>query len=415
MSTEAASNQTELMLNQLQLGVTGTTVVMICRMWDVNAATGRYLSTDFIVSDVEGNLMHCTTRGSITHNFLRLKEGAIYSVKNLAVQPNKDDFRVMRYADFMLEFNGATTVCKAFVKYEGFIRSTQENTGSRTLDFYIANCRGKSIRVMLWGGLDELLVEKRTHHVRLYLIVLTAVTVKLYNSNTSSTLIVDNDQIPVLKQLKKDDSGVELTKETLPAANIEAKADTLKNLLMWPSLTFNCEVKIDKVRTKRGWNYPSCGGEKCKKGMITRKEGKLWCDSCNNPVEYPLELEVSNDTAKAVVVMFDETAATLVKCSADLILGSEEEHSGLPPAIANIVATSHTLELKSHINYEHGTYESFTCWKVVTDEVMEESASFGMVAANAGSKAPVLKSLTKTLLLGLRKVSVTSIISFDSS
>ncbi|GKC70909.1 reverse transcriptase domain-containing protein [Tanacetum coccineum] len=73
------------MLNQLELGVMGTIVVMICRMWDVNVAAGRYLSTDFIVSDAEGNLMHCTARGSIAYNFLRLKEGAIYLVKNRVV------------------------------------------------------------------------------------------------------------------------------------------------------------------------------------------------------------------------------------------------------------------------------------------------------------------------------------------
>ncbi|GJR83744.1 hypothetical protein Tco_0154529 [Tanacetum coccineum] len=79
------------------------------------------------------------------------------------------------------------------------------------------------------------------------------------------------------------------------------------------------------------------------------------------------------------------------------ILGSEDEHSDLPLAIANIVGTIYTLELKSYTYYEHGTYESFTCWKVVIEEVVEESASSGMVAANAGSKAPVLKGLTKTL------------------
>ncbi|GJR79148.1 reverse transcriptase domain-containing protein [Tanacetum coccineum] len=71
----------------------------------------------------------------------------------------------------------------------------------------------------------------------------------------------------------------------------------------------------------------------------------------------------------------------------DLRLQDEEEQSGLPPALANIVGTSHTLELKSHTYYEHVTYESFTCWKVVTDEDVEGSASSGMIATNVGSKA----------------------------
>ncbi|GKC69066.1 replication protein A 70 kDa DNA-binding subunit C-like protein, partial [Tanacetum coccineum] len=122
MSMFAASNQTELLLKQLELGATGTIVVMICKMWDTNTSIGRYLTIDFIISDREGNLMHCTTRGNIAHNFLRLKERTIYSVKNFNVQPNKDEFCVMRFADFMLEFDSNTIVRKAFVKTDGFIR-----------------------------------------------------------------------------------------------------------------------------------------------------------------------------------------------------------------------------------------------------------------------------------------------------
>ncbi|GKA18398.1 hypothetical protein Tco_0698313 [Tanacetum coccineum] len=40
----------KLFLDQLQVYVTGTIVVMIRRKWDVSAVTGRYLSTDFVVS-----------------------------------------------------------------------------------------------------------------------------------------------------------------------------------------------------------------------------------------------------------------------------------------------------------------------------------------------------------------------------
>ncbi|GJW79942.1 zf-CCHC domain-containing protein, partial [Tanacetum coccineum] len=116
MSISTTSNSKPLMLDQLELGVTGTIVIMICRMWDVNSATGRYLSTDFIVSDEKGNVMHCTARGNISHNFLRLKEGVIYSVKNFTVQPNKDDFRVLRFAHFIVEMDGDTVVRKSSVR-----------------------------------------------------------------------------------------------------------------------------------------------------------------------------------------------------------------------------------------------------------------------------------------------------------
>ncbi|GKC55193.1 ATP-dependent DNA helicase PIF1-like protein [Tanacetum coccineum] len=265
-------------------------------------------------------------------------------------------------------------------------RTTTTRSGSKTLDFHLANNRGQSVRVTLWGGLGEMLIEKRNRHVGLYPIVLTAMSVKLYYvspilsinrlylSSTSSTKIVDDEQIPVLKQFKSDDSGIELAKELLPTDSTGEKARTLKNLLMWAcnqkydAVIFHCSLRIDKIKTKRGWNYPSCCGEKCKKGNLDRKHGRFWCDSCHSSVDYPvlryrLELEVSDDTAQAVVVMFNETTRTMMKCLVGLIVGSkeqDEEETGLPPALANIMGTVHTLELKSNSYYEHANYESFT-------------------------------------------------------
>ncbi|GJZ06288.1 reverse transcriptase domain-containing protein [Tanacetum coccineum] len=415
-------------------------------MWDVNSATGRYLSMEFIISDEKANVMHCTTRGNIAHTFLRLKEGAIYSVKNFTVKPNKDDFRVLRFAHFIVEMDEDTVVRRSFVRPNGFARypfqlvkfdsleptnnkylidvvgyvtnvgrTTTTRSGSKTLDFHIANnCKGQSVRVTLWGRLGEMLIEKRTHHVGLYPIVLTAMSVKLYNnrlylSSTSSTMIVDDEQIHVLKQFKSDDS-IELAKELIPADSTGVKARTLENLLMWirnrkyDAATFHCVVRIDKIKMKRGWNYPSCGGEKCKKGTLDRKHGRFWCDSCHSLVDYPvlryrLELEVSDDTAQAVVVMFDETARTVVKCSAGSIVGSEEqdeEEMGLPLVLANIVGTIHTLELNSNSYYEHANYESFTCWSVILEEALDKSGSSGTLAAAGGPKTGVFVPLTTT-------------------
>ncbi|GJS41340.1 ATP-dependent DNA helicase PIF1-like protein [Tanacetum coccineum] len=148
----------------------------------------------------------------------------------------------------------------------------------------------------------------------------------------------------------------------------------------------------------------NCRGDKCKKGNLDCKDGQFWCDSCNSSVDYPvirykLELEISDETAEVVVVMFDETARVLLKCSASSILDCEEQDEeaslGLPTALANIVGTSHTLELKSHTYYEHGNYESFTCWKVVTGEDVEEDATSATIVGNDASKASELKRLSK--------------------
>nr|GEX15488.1 hypothetical protein [Tanacetum cinerariifolium] len=102
-------------------------------------------------------------------------------------------------------------------------RTVQQRPGSRILDFYLANSRGQAVRVTLWGGLGEKLIEKKN----------AMLGYRLYLSRNSSTLIIDDDSIPAMKQMKTDQSGVETGKETLSMDFSEAKADTLENLLMW--------------------------------------------------------------------------------------------------------------------------------------------------------------------------------------
>ncbi|GKD44419.1 nucleic acid-binding, OB-fold protein [Tanacetum coccineum] len=61
---------------------------------------------------------------------------------------------------------------------------------------------------------------------------------------------------------------------------------------------------------------------------------------------------MSDDTAQAVVVMFNETATALVKCSADSLMDtadeSAEDHLSLPPALSNLISTAYVMEIKSH-------------------------------------------------------------------
>ncbi|GKC03624.1 zf-CCHC domain-containing protein [Tanacetum coccineum] len=186
----ARSSQTnsQLFLDQLDVDVSGTIVVMISRMWDVNAITGRYLSTDFVVSDSKGNMIHCTARGSIAHNFLRLKEGSVYSIKNFVMHPNKDEFRIMKNDTFMLEFDGSTTIRKVSVSTVSFIRYPFQMVDFDWLEatnnkYLIGRCyQGQSVRVTLWGGLGDVLIKKKTKHVGMSAIVLTSMLVKSYNS-----------------------------------------------------------------------------------------------------------------------------------------------------------------------------------------------------------------------------------------
>ncbi|GJR97083.1 hypothetical protein Tco_0269257 [Tanacetum coccineum] len=213
MLTCSSQTTSHLFLDQLEVDLTGTIVVMIGRVWDVNAVTGRYLSTDFVVSDSKGNMIHCSAKSTVAHNFLRLKEGGIYFVKNFVVLPNKDEFRIFRDDKFMIEFDGETTTRKvsadphSFCRYPfcliefdlveaannkylidiaGYVtnvgRTSYTRTGSKTLEFYLANQRGQSLRVTLWGELGDVLVAKKTKHAGVCAMVLTRMYGKEYNS-----------------------------------------------------------------------------------------------------------------------------------------------------------------------------------------------------------------------------------------
>ncbi|GKA62691.1 mediator of RNA polymerase II transcription subunit 34 isoform X2, partial [Tanacetum coccineum] len=109
-----------LFLDELKVDSTGSIIVMVGRVWDVNTTTGRYLSTNSVVSNSKGNMIHCTAKATIAHNFLRLNEGGNFLIKNFVVLPNKDEFWVFRHDMFMLEFDGLTTIRKVSANSVGF-------------------------------------------------------------------------------------------------------------------------------------------------------------------------------------------------------------------------------------------------------------------------------------------------------
>ncbi|GJS95968.1 hypothetical protein Tco_0802936 [Tanacetum coccineum] len=89
--SESSQPKPHLFLDQLEVDVTGTIVVMIGRVWG-------------------------------SHNFLRLKEGGIYAVKNFVVLPNKDEFQIFKKDMFMLEFDGETTTRKVSADPHSYLR-----------------------------------------------------------------------------------------------------------------------------------------------------------------------------------------------------------------------------------------------------------------------------------------------------
>ncbi|KAL6584936.1 hypothetical protein OROMI_004225 [Orobanche minor] len=110
---------------------------------------------------------------------------------------------------------------------------------------------------------------------------------KLYFSSSSSTLIYDNPDIPALIELKVDMSSVELNKAIVPVDFLEPKDGALENLLIW--------------------------------GRNKKNNG------------FRLELDVSDETAQTVVVLFDETVRDLLKCSPESLLEDDTELKPAPP------------------------------------------------------------------------------------
>ncbi|GKD45651.1 reverse transcriptase domain-containing protein [Tanacetum coccineum] len=122
MSDKVSEAKSELFLDQLRLDVTGIIILMVGRMRDVSADTGQYLSTDFVVSDAKGNMIHCSAKATVEYNFIRLKVGSIYSVKIFVVKPNKEEYRILKNDTYMIEFDGSMTIRKVLVKADGFLR-----------------------------------------------------------------------------------------------------------------------------------------------------------------------------------------------------------------------------------------------------------------------------------------------------
>ncbi|GKC38270.1 replication protein A 70 kDa DNA-binding subunit C-like protein, partial [Tanacetum coccineum] len=368
-----------LFLDQLEVDVTSTIVVMIRRVWDVNAVNGCYLSKDFVVSDSKGNMIHCSAKSSVAHNFLILKEGA------RKVSGDPYGFRI--YPFRLIEFDQVEPANnKYLIDIAGYVtnvrRTSYTKSGSKTLEFYLANQRlvlltayisfvlqswdgydfclmkqGQSLGVTLWGELGDVLVEKKTKHAGVCAMVLTGMSGKDRATPSKAPLPIDFSQ---------------------------PREGTLENLLIWArnlqnnTTTFHCKVMIETFRTKKGRNYPSCGYEKYRKGA-TRKLGKWVCEACNRAVNYPvfrymLKVVAADDTTHTVVVMFNDTAMELLK---------------------NLIGTTHVLEIKSHTYYEYGTFESFNCLKINPNTSAEDDASSSTPAVTANDAEPSMKIATK--------------------
>nr|GEV23403.1 hypothetical protein [Tanacetum cinerariifolium] len=274
-----------------------------------------------------------STEAAKSKTYLFLNELTNGVTGTIILMGNKDEYQIFKDHDFILEFDGATSVRKASGKDGGFVR-------------YPFQLQEKPDNLGDVVGRPRRCVDQKENE-----------QYKLYQFSSSSTQILDDPQLHVLNALKVENIEGEgsLNQVVTDVDYSQPKDGTLEYLLIWArnqkndSSTFNCKVRIDNIRTRNGWNFPSCGGDKCTKG-IARKEGSFWCEACNKNVEYPvlrfrLELDVSNKSASTVVVMFDGPAIELLKCSAYLIMEADDEKLATSKVVEESVCSSNANAL----------------------------------------------------------------------
>ncbi|XP_071704159.1 replication factor A protein 1-like [Rutidosis leptorrhynchoides] len=420
-TTSEVKTKKYVLLSELELGKPSQVKVMICRSWDTYTVHGKYLSTEFIASDEQ-----LTARSNIAHHFIaRLKDGCIFLLNDFDVIANRAEYRIMRDNHLMIKLNGSTfmrkqptgdstgfirhpfscieienlepTLGKFLVDVVGYAANVGEpeptKKGSTTLEFDLVNERGKAIHATLWGSLGSAFCERQAANPGLYFIILSSVTVRngfnntLNLSSTSATLIIDDVEIPTLKNFREKMSAIEgpvIVDPSSPAWQLPPpQKGTLRDLLDMArrgkkNITadvFKCQVEIVNIRWKKLWYYNTCSVCKARKGL-SRMSGQHWCESCQDIVPEPITrfriiCDVRDETAETVMVLFDEPAEEVTQATAKILLNEIDEetcNTVLPNAIANLLNTTWVVLLKATSYYEHGPFESFNCVKVYAPE-----------------------------------------------
>ncbi|XP_071695237.1 uncharacterized protein [Rutidosis leptorrhynchoides] len=371
-STSAVETKTYVFLNELELGKQSQVQVMICRSWDTHTIYGKYLGTEFIASDEQGNMIQLTAKSNVAHHFIpRLKDGFVYLLNNFDVITNRDDYHIFKDNTPMIELNGSTLLRK------------QPNADASTFIRHPFNC-----------------IQIEDLQPTLGKFVFGVLSL----SSTSATLIIDNAEIPTLIDFKERMRfsthyyfnisccswvyyiyfpysnmgchmhlacfcrGVQLPIAVEPSAPgwqlPPPKDGTLHELLdMARKGKKNiCTVEIQNIRMKNYWYYNTCSVCKARKGL-GRRFGQHWCESCNDNIPEPITrfrviCDVRDETAITVMVLFDETAEVVTQTTSKALLAkvdAETCNTVLPNALANLLGTTRVVLLKATSYYDQGT------------------------------------------------------------
>ncbi|XP_071695383.1 uncharacterized protein [Rutidosis leptorrhynchoides] len=395
-----------------------------------------------------GDVIQLTAKSNVAHHFIpRLKDGFVYLLSNFDVISNRDDSRILKDNALMIELTGSTMLRKqpnvdtsAFTRHPfqciqledleptlgkfvvGMISAVTQyvvgyavnvtkphprESSKEIVEFDLVNERGKTIRSTLWGDLGTSFVKKQAAAPSHYYIILSSVAVKkgfngvLSLSSTSSTLIIDNPEIPAIIDFKERMSGIQSPVVIEPAAagwQLPPPQDgTLRQLLEMArkGKKTSCTVEIQNIRMKNYWYYNTCSICKARKGL-DRRYGQHWCESCNDTVPEPITryrviCDVKDDTATTVMVLFDETAESVTQTTAKTLLAEVDEetcNTVLPNALANLIGTTRMVLLKATSYYDQRTYESFNCIKVYAPDADVEAPTPASPSGHTVSATP---------------------------
>ncbi|KAM0023973.1 putative nucleic acid-binding, replication factor A [Helianthus debilis subsp. tardiflorus] len=227
---------------------------------------------------------------------------------------------------------------------------------------------------------------------------------------STSTMLIDSDEIPVLQSFRASISCVAVDGTGEPITEDVASVGTLSELLdkvcgdktKKKVVLFRNKADITSIRTKCSWYIFTFSGSKCCKSL-TREDVYFNCKACKSKVEYPrtrfrIQADITDGTMSTVVVLFDEIVEQLVKRTAKSLVKELQDTSVdapiLPSALQSLIGTKHTFEIKSHTYYHFGEYESLNCVNIVgpASECADKDVCPKTPAARATSTDPLKRS-----------------------
>ncbi|XP_071728493.1 uncharacterized protein [Rutidosis leptorrhynchoides] len=379
-------------LDELEEGKDAEVMIMVCHRWDPYTAYGKYLSTDFIVSDKKGTVIQCTAKNNIAHCYIpRLIEGSVYLIGNFQVIRNKEEYRVLKDNPLMIELHGPTYLRRQVGNDNvGFIHHPYS-----CIDFEDLEVTGGKYLVDVIGYALNVVNVK------------TSRSGSLSISSSSPTWIMDDPEIPALQAFKSKVSGkalAEVLEDCLAEHQLGSpKEVTLAELLdlarqrklIHSNAHFILPMFIPKVAgTILAAAFAALGREYRVRvtsfGVFLMKK------------RFRLQFDVTDDSVATVIILFDETAEQIVNGTAQSLLTDMDKGSCtsvLPNALVNLVNTTHTFLLKPSSYYEYGSYKSFNCIKVFTAGPDHPDSSPGTKQLPRfcdAAAAPATSSLAKT-------------------